>query len=340
MIMKKIIIFNLFLASALFCRSSLAAYPETCSVLSQGVLDAVGGCSSIDCYSLSNICEKCCPEKNPTVVCSNFSYSDWSNCQPNGIQTRTIISKSPAGCVGGVYVTSQSCIAPASTETLIASTTASVFTSAPNIANVSTSTAFLTPVFTVSKNEIESGEAVTFAFLGDNVVSKYTINFTCPKFSFGSEAGFSAASVKIDGIEYCNRYFAILASAKTKNATIINKASNDIKISVRLNAFNSQEQYIGYNELGITIQKKLSINTASSTSASTSLEVIPIQKPISDTKIASSSLENNSIGSDISSSTASEMAATSTQKTEPIIALIDFIKNIFIGIFKIFRLGN
>lgn len=40
--------------------------------------------------------------------CSNFVYSDWGKCQ-NGTQTRTIISKTPADCVGGNPVLSQSC---------------------------------------------------------------------------------------------------------------------------------------------------------------------------------------------------------------------------------------
>jgi hypothetical protein len=43
----------------------------------------------------------------PPASCT-YTYSDWSACQPNGTQTRTVISSSPAGCVG-TPVLSQSC---------------------------------------------------------------------------------------------------------------------------------------------------------------------------------------------------------------------------------------
>jgi hypothetical protein len=42
-----------------------------------------------------------------SLLCT-YSYSDWSACQPNNTQTRTVISGSPAGCVG-TPVLSQSC---------------------------------------------------------------------------------------------------------------------------------------------------------------------------------------------------------------------------------------
>ena len=49
-------------------------------------------------------------------TCSSFAYSDWSACQSNNTQTRTITSSSPAGCAGGSPALSQSCIfAPLST---------------------------------------------------------------------------------------------------------------------------------------------------------------------------------------------------------------------------------
>ena len=43
----------------------------------------------------------------PTTSCT-YTYSDWSACQPNNTQTRTVISSSPAGCVGTPVLT-QSC---------------------------------------------------------------------------------------------------------------------------------------------------------------------------------------------------------------------------------------
>lgn len=45
-----------------------------------------------------------------TIVsqCS-YSYSDWSACQSNSTQTRTVLTSSPANCVGGTQIKSQSC---------------------------------------------------------------------------------------------------------------------------------------------------------------------------------------------------------------------------------------
>jgi len=42
------------------------------------------------------------------IQCTSFTYSDWSNCVDR-VQTRTITSQSPAGCVGGNPILSQSC---------------------------------------------------------------------------------------------------------------------------------------------------------------------------------------------------------------------------------------
>ena len=43
-----------------------------------------------------------------TSTCTSWSYSDWGNCS-EGNQTRSILSSSPTGCVGGSPVLSQSC---------------------------------------------------------------------------------------------------------------------------------------------------------------------------------------------------------------------------------------
>lgn len=42
-------------------------------------------------------------------LCTNFAYSDWGGCQPDGTQTRTLTSSLPAGCKGGNPVLVQSC---------------------------------------------------------------------------------------------------------------------------------------------------------------------------------------------------------------------------------------
>jgi hypothetical protein len=43
----------------------------------------------------------------PPTACT-YTYSDWSACQPDGTQTRTVISSSPDGCTGTLVLT-QSC---------------------------------------------------------------------------------------------------------------------------------------------------------------------------------------------------------------------------------------
>ncbi len=53
------------------------------------------------------------PPTPPTVpvtpTCSSWTYSDWSVCDASKLQTRTALSASPAGCVGGTPVLSQAC---------------------------------------------------------------------------------------------------------------------------------------------------------------------------------------------------------------------------------------
>jgi hypothetical protein len=45
-------------------------------------------------------------------ICTNFNYSQWSDCNSSGIQTRTINSSSPAGCTGGNSQLTQNCLPP------------------------------------------------------------------------------------------------------------------------------------------------------------------------------------------------------------------------------------
>jgi hypothetical protein len=50
----------------------------------------------------------------PPVPCTSYTYSAWGNCI-NGIKTRTILSSSPAGCVGGLPpILTDTCTVPPS----------------------------------------------------------------------------------------------------------------------------------------------------------------------------------------------------------------------------------
>lgn len=42
-------------------------------------------------------------------ICTSWTYSNWGNCQSNGIQSRTVNSSSPSGCSGGNPILTQSC---------------------------------------------------------------------------------------------------------------------------------------------------------------------------------------------------------------------------------------
>ena len=44
-----------------------------------------------------------------STTCTSFTYTAWSECQPNNTQTRTVTSSSPSGCTGGTPVLEQSC---------------------------------------------------------------------------------------------------------------------------------------------------------------------------------------------------------------------------------------
>jgi len=44
-----------------------------------------------------------------TSACTAFTYSDFAACQPDGTQSRTVLTSTPAGCTGGAPVTTQAC---------------------------------------------------------------------------------------------------------------------------------------------------------------------------------------------------------------------------------------
>ncbi len=48
-------------------------------------------------------------------ACTSFTYSAWGMCS-NNVQSRTILTSSPAGCTGGVPVTTQACSLPKKAE--------------------------------------------------------------------------------------------------------------------------------------------------------------------------------------------------------------------------------
>lgn len=282
--MKKIIIFSLFLVFIFSSHSSLAAYPTTCPTEAQGILSAVGGCSAIDCGIYSNICAKCCvvsctsASQIPLIcksdevsvsggkdengcplppkcvlkssICTSFSYSNWSACQSNSSQTRIVVSQSPAGCSGGNPVTTQTCsYLPLGDDT----------DTTPSISD-----------FKSSKTEIVSGNTVTLSFSGSNV-SKYKIYFSCPKFSTGLNAGLLAASVKISGTEYCNKDFTVPTGTLAQNLIISSKYSKPLKITSRLKAHDSQDQYVDYKDVIITVNAATT-STVPTTSTATSLQ--------------------------------------------------------------------
>jgi len=44
-----------------------------------------------------------------TGTCTAFTYSAFAACQPDGTQSRTVLTSTPAGCTGGAPVTTQAC---------------------------------------------------------------------------------------------------------------------------------------------------------------------------------------------------------------------------------------
>jgi hypothetical protein len=52
------------------------------------------------------------PGVNGPALCTSFTYSAWSTCSAGGTQTRTVLTSSPAGCIGGTPVLSQACTPP------------------------------------------------------------------------------------------------------------------------------------------------------------------------------------------------------------------------------------
>ncbi|MDD3083630.1 MAG: hypothetical protein PHP82_01270 [Candidatus ainarchaeum sp.] len=91
--------------------SSLGMSNELCC---RDISTASGSRDRFGCNN-NGICESfedtmSCPNDCPPT-CTSFTYSSWSpsTCPSSGVQTRTIVSKSPTGCVGGAPVLSQPC---------------------------------------------------------------------------------------------------------------------------------------------------------------------------------------------------------------------------------------
>ncbi|MDD5147996.1 MAG: hypothetical protein PHH08_00855 [Candidatus ainarchaeum sp.] len=63
-----------------------------------------------------------CTISQTAQACTSFNYSDWSACT-NGIQTRTILSSSPAGCTNGNPTLAQTCTTTGTCTTKINGTT-------------------------------------------------------------------------------------------------------------------------------------------------------------------------------------------------------------------------
>lgn len=90
--------------SCSFCHTS----PPSLNATGQTLLASANppGSTNFDYCSIGPATGSCAP---PPQTCTSFTYSDWGACQPDGTQTRTVISSSPAGCTGGTPVLSQSC---------------------------------------------------------------------------------------------------------------------------------------------------------------------------------------------------------------------------------------
>jgi hypothetical protein len=56
---------------------------------------------------LTQSCEL--PPPPPGETCTGFTYSEWGTCQEDGVQTRTVVSSTPANCVGGNPILTQEC---------------------------------------------------------------------------------------------------------------------------------------------------------------------------------------------------------------------------------------
>jgi hypothetical protein len=50
-----------------------------------------------------------CTYNPEDVACTDFTYSAWGECSQSNVKTRTVISRSPEGCVGGNADTSTTC---------------------------------------------------------------------------------------------------------------------------------------------------------------------------------------------------------------------------------------
>jgi hypothetical protein len=107
------------LSNSMYCQDFMSSFVAAIGKDNIIELATLGFVMMATTYKIIDEAQQACDADPPTnaagitcpVECSSYTYSAWSECQPDGTQTRTVVSKSPEGCTGDPdpSLLSQSC---------------------------------------------------------------------------------------------------------------------------------------------------------------------------------------------------------------------------------------
>jgi hypothetical protein len=133
------------------------------------------------------------PENMPSgpvapATCTSFTYSEWSACQSDGTQTRTVLTSSPAGCTGGSPVLTQACtyVPPACTYTYSAWSACSMSgTQTRTVLSASPAGCTGTPVLSQTCTPPPPANPVTFSMVVSSCTSCHGLTSNTTVFKSG-----------------------------------------------------------------------------------------------------------------------------------------------------------
>lgn len=159
------------------------------SCCGDGICNGSETCAT--CGGVGGDCGAC------AVTCTAFYYTDWSLCDGT-TKTRTIIASSPAGCVGGSPVTSQSCSCVVSGCINPATTcrNGTLYSSSPSCSGASTSlnNVCIDSATTPNYSCIGGGPSTSFVYTPS---SGCTYTGTCLTHGPGCTAGNTCRDTKV-----------------------------------------------------------------------------------------------------------------------------------------------
>jgi hypothetical protein len=119
-------------------------------------------------------------------TCTSFTYSDWTSCV-NNVQTRSVLTSTPTGCVGGSPVLSQAC------------------TVQSGLVYFRTSSLSYSGGAGVAFSSVCGGDLVAFGETG-GACSEFSCGSSVAQFMVPFSSGSTKAWLRSNGVDFCVCY--------------------------------------------------------------------------------------------------------------------------------------